>query len=88
MTHPYATQRSPRSPNPLQSDSTAGITGIVGSGEGVAVLSTLDEELNHQSVPEEYHDVATHQRATLAYGIAAHEFALQSLVGQYRTAEQ
>lgn len=39
-------------------------------------LSELDEHLQKVSVPEGMHDVARYQRATLDYGVASHQFAL------------
>ncbi|RAY11021.1 PadR family transcriptional regulator [Actinomadura craniellae] len=42
----------------------------------LAGLSALDRHLDTLDVPEEHRDLATHQRAALEYGIAAHRFAL------------
>ncbi|MCG5446637.1 PadR family transcriptional regulator [Micromonospora sp. NIE79] len=42
----------------------------------LARLSALDRHLRALEVPEEHRDLATHQRATLDYGIAAHRFTL------------
>ncbi|GAA4196019.1 helix-turn-helix transcriptional regulator [Streptosporangium oxazolinicum] len=46
----------------------------------LAALSALDKQLDKHfdalDVPEEHRDLATHQRATLDYGIASHRFAL------------
>jgi DNA-binding PadR family transcriptional regulator len=43
---------------------------------GLATLTALDTHLDTLDVPEEHRDLATHQRATLDYGIAAHRFML------------
>ncbi|MFI6518189.1 helix-turn-helix transcriptional regulator [Spirillospora sp. NPDC050679] len=42
----------------------------------LAALSAYDKSLDVVDVPEEYRDVALHQRAALDYGIAAHRFML------------
>lgn len=42
----------------------------------LAGLTSLNERLSRQDIPEEYRDVAVHQFATLDYGIAQHRFAL------------
>ncbi|GGO32021.1 PadR family transcriptional regulator [Micromonospora parathelypteridis] len=42
----------------------------------LAGLSTLDKHLNNLDISAEHRDLATHQRATLDYGIAAHRFTL------------
>ncbi|GAA2088452.1 hypothetical protein GCM10009780_30490 [Actinomadura alba] len=42
----------------------------------LAGLSALDKHLDTLNIPEEHRDLATHQRATLDYGIASHRFAL------------
>ncbi|MDP9847908.1 PadR family transcriptional regulator [Streptosporangium lutulentum] len=42
----------------------------------LATLSALDKHLHTLDIPEEHRDLATHQRATLGYGIASHRFAL------------
>ncbi|WP_436758321.1 PadR family transcriptional regulator [Streptosporangium sp. V21-05] len=42
----------------------------------LATLSSLDKHLDTLNIPEEHRDLATHQRATLAYGIASHRFTL------------
>ncbi|SDM64471.1 PadR family transcriptional regulator [Nonomuraea jiangxiensis] len=42
----------------------------------LAGLSALGKHLDPLDVPAEHTDLATHQRATLDYGIASHRFAL------------
>ncbi|MFD0856751.1 helix-turn-helix transcriptional regulator [Actinomadura adrarensis] len=42
----------------------------------MATLTVLDERLDAVDVPDEYCDIATHQRAALDYGIASHRFML------------
>lgn len=41
----------------------------------LAELLALRDRIDTQHIPEEYHDVAIHQRATLEYGIASSRFA-------------
>ncbi|MFI6506409.1 helix-turn-helix transcriptional regulator [Streptosporangium sp. NPDC050855] len=56
----------------------------------LATLSTLDEHLGIPDMPEEHRDLATHQRATLDYGIASHRFALdwfRAHIDRYETPE-
>ncbi|MCE1179666.1 MAG: PadR family transcriptional regulator [Micrococcales bacterium] len=45
-------------------------------GDDLARLEALQAEVQQASVPTELADVATYQRATLAYGLASHRFAL------------
>lgn len=49
----------------------------------LAELTALDQRLDQQGVPEDFHEVATHQLRTLDYGIASHRFALGWLSDQY-----
>ncbi|MBR8742373.1 PadR family transcriptional regulator [Nocardiopsis sp. MG754419] len=42
----------------------------------LARLTELDRRIDARDIPEEYHDILEHQRATLAYGIAAQRFAI------------
>lgn len=42
----------------------------------LAAFSALDEHLDTLDIPEEHRGLATHQRAALDYGIAAHRFML------------
>ncbi|MEU7609999.1 helix-turn-helix transcriptional regulator [Micromonospora sp. NPDC049204] len=51
-----------------------GVTGRIEND--LARLSALATHLRDLEVPEEHRDLATHQRATLDYGIAAHRFTL------------
>lgn len=39
-------------------------------------VGTRDGHHGHERHPEEHRDLATHQRATLDYGIASHRFTL------------
>ena len=44
--------------------------------KSLAEFTDLDERLEERHIPEEHHDIAVHQLATLDYGIAAHRFML------------
>lgn len=48
-----------------------------GLGESLQKLRDVEAEIVHAEIPEHLREVAIYQRATLAYGLASHEFALE-----------
>lgn len=50
--------------------------------EDLARLEALNARFDAMEIPDEYQDVATYQRATVDYGLAAHRFVLERFRGQ------